>query len=276
MMAGFTMRKSRYAAVAMMLLATACSEGANTGPDAASSASLDLATVAADATAEDVDVMVGMDGSLGSTDGSALLLLNPPGRPGLTGCTFAAGAFDCPPVNRNGLTIDRTIVLKDAQGQAQAAYDELTTASVEVQASVEGSVTRGPWSADIDRTRTFTISGLVGTETTRTVNGTGTADVSRSRHTGTDSVRSYDLVGTSVVANVVVPVRAPGVVAWPISGTITRTYTVTPTGSGGGSPFTRTIVITFNGTSTVMATSNGEEFTIDLAARRAERRERRG
>ncbi len=39
-------------------------------------------------------------------------------------------------------------------------------------------MTRGNWTATVDRSRDLTITGLAGTETTRTVNGTGTESVS--------------------------------------------------------------------------------------------------
>ncbi len=68
------------------------------------------------------------------------------------------------------------------------------------------------------------------------------------------------------------PVRGEGVAPWPLSGTITRIVTITPTGTDGGAPVTRTIVVTFNGTANVPATVNGETFTLNLAARRAVRR----
>ena len=74
---------------------------------------------------------------------------------------------------------------------------------------------------------------------------------------------------TATHANVIVPVRAEGVAPWPLSGTVTRVFTMTRTD---GETRTRTVIITFNGTATPAATVNGEPFTIDLAARRAARR----
>ncbi len=263
------MLRTRFLAVALVV-AAACSDDP-TGPGTGSSVNLDVAMIAADATAEDIDVMAGMDGQIGSFSISASLL-SPPDRPSVNGCPFGLGRFNCPAGSRDGLDVERTVTFRDAAGAAQAAYDALTTASIDVVASIDGDVTRGPWSAEIHRTRTFTVSGLAGTETTRTVNGTGTDDVSRSRHAEGGPTRSYDLVGTSAAVNVVIPVRGEGVAPWPLSGTITRNFTITPTGDNAGPPVTKTIVITFNGTANVIGTINGEEFTINLAARRAVRR----
>lgn len=271
------MRSTRVLTAGVLFLAAACNGNPTTttaGIDALITA--DVATMTADATTEDVDVMAAMDGDIGVLVSSPMMegmFFTPPGGPRMGGCTFAAGQFACPPMTRNGLTITRTVVFKDASGAVQSAYDAALTASIHVTSAVTGDVTHGPWSATVTRNRDFTINGLAGTETTRTVNGTGSETVSRSRITATNETRSYDLTGSSIVTNVVVPVRGDGVDPWPLSGTITRTYTVTRTsGSNPGQTVTRTVVITFNGTATPTATVNGESFTLDLAHRTATHR----
>lgn len=271
------MRSTRILTAGALLFAAACSSNpTSTTPGLDALITADVAIMSADATTEDVDVMAAMDGDIGVLVSAPLMegmFLTPPGGPRMGGCTFAAGQFSCPPMTRNGLTITRTVVFKDAAGVTQSAYDAATTASIHVTSSVTGDVTHGPWSATITRDRDFTISGLVGAETTRIVNGTGNETLTRSRVTEGNETRSYSLTGTSVVANVVVPVRAEGVDPWPLSGTITRTYTVTRTsGADSGRTVTRTVVITFNGTATPTATVNGTSFTLDLAHRTATRR----
>lgn len=269
------MSRTRVMAATLLVFAAACSSSPTESSTPNAAVSLDAATLAADGVAEDVDVMVGMDGGVGYLSTSPLAagasLWSPPERrPGFTGCNFASGRFGCPPENRNGLTVNRTVTLLDAQGATQTAYDELTTASIHIVASVQGDITRGPWTATIDRSRDFTITGLAGTETSRTVNGTGTEDISRSRLTQGGETRSYTVEGTSTLVNVVIPVRAPGVDPWPLSGTITRVLTMTRTsGPNAGEPVTRTVVITFDGTATPDATVNGEPFELDLSNRRA-------
>lgn len=253
----------------MFVVAAACSSSDMTSSTADELViTADVATAAADGMAEDVDVMTGMDGSIGNST-----FLVGPGdfRPGLTGCTFAGGTFTCPATTHNGLTVTRTVTLLDASGAAQSAYDALLTASIHVVANVAGDATHGPWSASVSRHRDFTITGLAGTETTRTVNGTGNETVTHSRDT--TNPRAYDLTCSSGVTNVVLPVHtADGGNGWPLSGTITRTCTVSITaGPHAGETRTRTVTITFNGTSTATATVNGTTFTIDLSGHTATR-----
>ncbi len=263
------MRSTRVLTAGLLILAGACSSSSTTSTSAIDAlVNADVATMSADATTEDVDVMAAMDGDIGVLVSAPLfdgIFLPPPNGPRMIGCTFAGGHFTCPPVNRNGLVINRTVTFTPGP-----AYDPSLTTEIHVVASVSGDVTHGPWSANVARNRDFVISGLAGTETTRIVNGTGSETISRSRVTMLNETRSYDLTGSSVVDNVVVPVRAEGVDPWPLSGTITRTYTVTRTsGDNSGGTLTRTVVVTFNGTSTPDATVNGEPFTIDLANRTA-------
>jgi hypothetical protein len=268
------MRHTRVLTAGLVLFAAACSSSATTSTPAADALiTADVATMSADATTEDVDVMAAMDGDIGVLVSSPLMdgmFLTPPNLPRLGGCSFANGHFTCPPTTHNGLTITRTVTYYAAGSATQTAYDPLLTASIHIVASVTGDVTHGPWSATVSRNRDFIISGLAGTETSRTVNGTGSESISRSRVTASNETRSYDLTGTSRVDGVVVPVRGDGTDPWPTAGTITRTYTVTRTsGTNAGQTVTRTVVVTFNGTSTPTATVNGEPFTLDLAHRTA-------
>lgn len=271
------MQRTRLLVAGLFVLAAACS-GTDTTTSAGDDAIItaDAATTAADGVAEDVDMMAGMDGLTGNISGDLTQdYLSGPGgfRPHLTGCSFANGSFTCPSTLRNGLSVTRTITFLDADGQAQAAYDSLLTASIHVVADISGDVTHGPWSATVTRHREFTITGLAGTETTRTANGNGNESVTRSRVARNDSVRTYDITGTSVITNVVFPVRtADGGNGWPLSGTITRTLNITVTsGPHTGETRTRTVTITFNGTSSVDATVDGTTFTVDLGQHTATR-----
>ena len=271
------MHHTRLLVAGLLVLGAACSSDTTTTGTSNDDATItaDVASVAADGFAEDVDMIGGMDGSTGnvlaSTSGS--YIMNPPGGrgPSLTGCSFAGGSFTCPPVTRNGLTVTRVITLFDADGVPQSAYDSLTTASIHVVADIAGDVTHGPWSATVVRHRDFTITGLAGTETTRTANGTGNESVTKSRVTKNDSTRSYDITGSSVITDVVFPVRASdGGNGWPVSGTITRNLSITLTsGPHAGRTTTRTVTITFNGGSSATGTVDGTQFTMDLAAHTA-------
>ena len=268
------MYRTRVLAAGLLVFAAACSSNPTDSSTLNAAINQDAATFAADGTAEDVDVMTGMDGGVGYLSTSpmmsfgASIWMPPTGRPVLTGCTFANGSFTCPGENRNGLTVNRVVTLKDALGATQAAYDDQTTASIRIVASVAGDVSHGPWTATVSRSRDFTFTGLAGTETTRTVNGTGSENISRSRLTEGGETRSYTLVGTSSAVDVVLPVKAPGVDPWPLSGTVTRTLVMTRTsGTNLGGSVTRTIVITFDGTPMPGAKVNGEGFKLDLKLR---------
>lgn len=273
------MFRTRLAVAAVFILAAACNSAdtptGNTGGTGGSidnaAITSDISDVAADGVAEDVDLMTGMDGSIGHTDAGGANFVSPNGfRPGLTGCHLVNGTFMCPDTTRNGLDVSRSITFLDANGQEQDAYDSLTTASIHIIADISGDVTNGPWAATVQRHRDLVISGLAGVETTRDVNGTGIETVSRSRVTRNDSTRSYDVAGNSVITDVVMPVRPDGGNGWPVSGTITRTYTITLTsGPNSGKTVTRTVTITFNGTSTANAAIDGSNFAIDLSAHTA-------
>jgi hypothetical protein len=265
----------------LVLAAVACSSSTDTtngtslGTDAA--ITTDMASVAADGFSEDVDVMTGMDGGVGNLSASLVTgadEMGPGGyRPGVTGCTFTAGSFTCPATLKNGLSVTRTITFTDSTGATQATYDSSATAKIHVVADVSGDRTNGPWTATVARHRDFMFTGLLGTETTRTVNGTGSETVTRSRLTKNDSTRTYNVTGSSIVTNVVFPVTASGGNGWPTSGTIARTLTATiVTGPDSGRTVTRTVTITFDGTQHPAGLVNGEGFTFDLPGRLATHR----
>ena len=221
--------------------------------------------------AEDVDVMTGMDGQIGNAASAAFgtavgitgALDRDGFRPGLAGCRFTNGSFQCPGTDQNGLMVTRTVTLFDAANATETAYDPLLTATIHIVVDISGNRGHGPWTATADRKRDITVTGLAGSETTRTVNGTGSETITASRVT--HNPRTYTLDCTSTIADVVLPVRADGGNGWPVSGSITRVCTVNVTqGPNAGMTFTRTITITFNGTAMVTGSVNGTPFTFDL------------
>jgi hypothetical protein len=245
----------RIGALGVLMVLAACSgEQLTTGGTSdAPLLNSDLAKESADAAAEDVELMGGPAGTLGFG--------------------FAAPAFaplvtwSCESRQRDGLTVTRSCVFKDADGNVQQQYDRNTTASVEITVHVTGTENRGNWEATVDRERHLVVSGLTGIETTRTWNGTGNGVVSRSRHTDGGSERTYDITYTTTITNVVVPVPRTDH-GWPISGTITRHAIVHITGGPrDGQTVERDITITFNGSNTATATIGTDHFTIDLETR---------
>jgi hypothetical protein len=186
------------------------------------------------------------------------------------GCTYSAttGRFTCPAVTSGGLTLNRDYAFFDANNQPQSAYDAATTDSANFHVSVVGTITFSNGQANVNRDRNFTVSGLLGAETSRTWNGTGSRNDNGSRN-GTDgTVRSYQTADALTVSQVVVDLPR-STYPWPMSGTITRHITGTASVSRNGvtKSFSvdRTVTITFNGSQTATVTVNGNTYTLDLS-----------
>jgi hypothetical protein len=254
------MSRFRTGAIGLAVLLAACS-GDSTGPDLTPLQSLalnrDVALVAADAAAQDVEIMGGPVGLFGLGLGAAA-----------DGAEELNHPFHCGTRERDHLTVVRTCVFKDATGATQTGYDALTTASVAIHAEIDGEIERENWSASVHRVRELLVTGLAGTETQRTWNGTGVTTATRSRHRENTETRQYDVRATCVITNVVVGVpRSENL--WPLSGTITKEVTVKITGGPhDGETRTRTVTITFNGTQTVQVKVGENTFMVDLRSRR--------
>ncbi len=235
------MKKIRISGLGLLtaIVLAGCSDA--NAPNADDAIDADVAMVAADAVLEDIQAMNSGVGGLGSSP-----------------AMFSAA----PPIERS-----RTVTFFDANGNVQDAYDADLTASINVVSDMSGSVTRDTWTATIERQRDLTITGLLGNETSRTWNGTGSGSVQRSRHSDESGDRSYDMTSTFVITDVVrgLP-RADN--PYPLSCTITRDISITiANGPNGDETRTRTVVITFNGTQFATLTINGETMEVDLAAR---------
>lgn len=179
----------------------------------------------------------------------------------LGGAPAPAFAAAGPPTTRS-----RTVTFFDAAGNQQDAYNAETTASMNIVVEMSGAVERDTWTATVERSRDMTVSGLEGQETSRIWNGTGTGDVLRAQ-TLDDVDRSYAISSSSVIAAVVRGLPRDEN-PWPLSGTITRSLTITITnGPNGDEVRTRDVAITFDGTQFATVIVNGEEFELDLAAR---------
>lgn len=255
-----TMKTRKMMALSLALVATlgvgACGDE-STGPELLDQAlSLNAALVAADATLEDITLartpFAFVHGGLGLGPGGGL---GPAGRPG--------GGFGI----GGALSGTRSVTFFDAAGNVQTVYDSLTTASMHVVVDIAGDVDRGLWSSTVKRTRDMTVSGLAGVEITRTVNGSGSEDIERSRTLDDGTETSYDMEGTFTQESVVVPVPGSDE-KYPLSGTITRSMKVSVVnGPNGDETRDVTVVITFDGDATATAVVNGETYEIDLDAR---------
>ncbi len=220
----------------------------------------DAAVIAADGALEDLEMMhgprLGLRGSV---------------FPGLTGnrpdCPMTQDVFLCDPIEREGIEYTRTITYMDAIGDPQGAYDETTTGSIHYEISIVGRRARERWSADIDRRRSLTVTGLLDGVDAVTWNGTGTDTILRSRHMDAGDVRTYNVVSSDQITDVMVPYPRTDE-SWPLSGTITKSMTITRTSDGGDETKDRTASIEFNGTQIVEVTVGDETFTVDLTERR--------
>lgn len=237
---------------AALLLLAACGTDGPTSTSSQTVLNADLATITADAAAQDVELMRG-----------------PAVGPFAMGLHMPAGAFGCAREARSLFTLERTCTFKDASGATQPAYDPLTTASVTVHAELSIEINRGPWSGSIERVRDLTVTGLVGNETEMTWNGTGSAETKRVRVLEGGEERRYELTSATTISDVVIPVPRTAT-SWPKSGSITTTvHVLLPDGTERD----RTVTVVFNGTQTVQVTVNGETFEFDLTQRgRAHRR----
>lgn len=220
----------------------------------------DAAVIAADGALEDLEMMHGP--RLGLRGGVF---------PGLIGnrpdCPMTQDVFLCDPIEREGIEYTRTITYMDAAGDPQGAYDEGTTASIHYEISVVGRRARERWSADIDRQRSLTVTGLLDGVDAVTWNGTGTGTILRSRHMDGGDARTYNVVSSDQITDIVVPYPRTDD-SWPLSGTITKSMTITRTSDGGDEAKERTASIEFNGTQIVEVTVGDETFTVDLTERR--------
>ncbi len=257
----------------------ACDDG--TGPGLVDEEALraDLAVVVADGIFRDVDLMVGPGEPGLGIPGLAPSLAGQMGGMGqgmgqgmgFQSCTRTGTAFRCPAFARDGFSFTREITFYDADGNVQERYDSLTTASIRIVVDAEGYVERANWSAEVERHRDMTVSGLEGMETQRTWDGTAEGSVFRSRHVDDEAVRTYDMEMDAVIESVVIPFpREEG--SWPLSGTITRNVKVkVMVDDEVVREVEKTVVVTFNGTQFAEMTVDGETFTIDLSKRSVKR-----
>lgn len=175
----------------------------------------------------------------------------------------------------DALERSRTVVFYDESGAVMDSHDPLLTEAIEISVEVVGSLERPMWTGEVERHRDVRVTGLLGEETERTWNGTGSDEHASVRVVEEGDVeRRFESHATIDDVVVAVP-RSEN--PWPISGTITRRVEVTVVnGPQGDVTRERTVVITFDGTQYATLTVEGEEFEVDLADRQGRRPHRRG
>jgi len=230
---------------ALALGLTACES--STAPEEEFDFAFDMALIAADAIAEDLDIM---------------------------GVSVPSGVAGIEAAVERTFTRDRSFF--DADGAEMETYDALLTASIVTVSETSGTASRGALELTLDRERTVTVTGLAGEETERTFNGSGSDARTRIATTDEFGTRSYELSGTSSTSDVIRSVDREAQ-PYPLSGSIARSVTVEITNGPNGDEIRSTeITVTFNGTRYAEANVDGEIFEIDLDARGRDRVRRRG
>jgi hypothetical protein len=187
-------------------------------------------------------------------------------------CAYASGRWSCPPAMEDGLTIVRSYAFFDATGQPMKTRSDLTTASINFQLSVNGTVSRDTtFSGVVHRTRNVTVSGLVGNETTRRWDGFG-ASADTNTHRSALTRRTYAGSSVDSLKAVVYPQpRTPG--SYPLSGSMVRIvkYMVTSTGRGTERrSVDRRVVVTYNGSANAQVQSGSVTCTLHLDTRKVD------
>ncbi len=185
------------------------------------------------------------------------------GDPILKGnCTYNAtsGNVVCDPQNVNGITVNRTARYLTAAGATQAAFDSVTTNTIQTTVTAAGTTTRRDSSVStVQSSSQRSVSGLAKGSTQRTVNGTSSGTENT---TGTNSTGSFSAVRVigDTTKNVIIPVRTESVVTYPTAGTIIRNLKATLTYVGRAATTSiRREVITYDGTATakIVLTQDG-------------------
>jgi len=243
-----TSRKLRGLAILPLVVwGAACSDTATEPLDPVLEAQVnaDVATYVTDMTADDISMMDLYSGMIMSS-------------PALS-----------PPFGFGDLTISRQVTFLGETGNEQLYFSRDTTEAIHFVFHMEGSHARetedGTLSATVMRDRDMWLSNLLGQETERIWDGTGSSAKSRARHSDENGDRTYDMSSSSIVDSVIVPVPRTWD-SWPTSGTITReVHVVIVTPEDETIERDRIVVITFNGTQFATMTVNDEEFELDLA-----------
>ena len=191
-----------------------------------------------------------------------------------SGGGFPAGAYPLasPPV----VDVTRSRTCYDASDVVQSQCDATTTAKVVIHLTVDGTVNdttdRGTVEASFHRVRDETITGLAGTETSRTHDAVGGSS-DTSTFVGSRGTRHATETSLDSVVNVVFDLpRASN--PWPVSGAIVRYVSGTVTLSGDRGTETRSyarrVVVTFPADSqgNVTIQINDRTCNLNLVTRR--------
>jgi len=147
-----------------------------------------------------------------------------------------------------------------------------------IVASHTRSVQHTFWTADVQRGRNMTVSGMCGVETSRFWNGTSSGIVDKSKHRQDGSTREFDMT-TSAIFTAVERGVPRSENPYPLSGSILRTVDATLKKDGDVVREKHiTFEIVFNRTNlvTLRDVDTGDTWAVDLALRGVKGRLRRG
>jgi hypothetical protein len=165
------------------------------------------------------------------------------------------GRWVCQPITRDGLTLTRSFAYLDEHREPMRRFDPLLTAATNTRNAVVGRVERDDARIRIRSAGEMTVSGLLGEETTHTLNG---REIGR-RET---AIANAQVTTTSVVefsnrtVSVVIPLvrrddRMLPLRRWPLSGQTIREHAITVTGNRDTRTEHWRETTTFNGTAIV-------------------------
>jgi hypothetical protein len=277
-----------FGGCALVLAISACgtngSDGSPAGPQASLSLTLgdSIAPVvvsAGRATLNDLDVLSSVETTIGFS-------VAPAQRAGLSasfasnslsggfaaasGCTLntVTDVFTCAPTTNDGITLIRSFEFFDASGEPMTQFNDSTTASANVSTTEAGVRPSATGADTISGSRNMSATGLLGTNTTRTWNGTG-SHTDGGYYTDSAATRTYDLSYASTFTNIVVTLPRSSN-PWPTSGTITRQVNGTATVIKGSKTksitISRSVTITFNGSEVASMTVGSTQYLLDLAS----------
>ena len=165
---------------------------------------------------------------------------------GTANCTFdaASGVVSCPAVTRDGLTIVRTFIFKNAAGTVQSKRDS-TTESVVEHTEVSGTVKAHHDSVThtVKHVSDRTVVGVSKGSTKRTMNGVSSGSESTAG-TSKDGAFTASRTIADTTQGLVTPVVS-GKPSYPTAGVVIRTMSATRTVNDGSA--TAKLVITENG-----------------------------
>jgi len=262
------------AAVALVASLSACG-GDSTAPSSAESTdaqiAADIATASGEAVAADVadlaagESLTGSSGSVASPDGLSLAVGSNPNA-----CPHdpATNRHVCARSTAGNVSVTRSYQFLDADGNVMASYDPQLTASIDFLFQIDGTRTGKNHTASFHRERHSVVSGLAGSETERTWNGTGGA-ADTSAHTAPRGTRQYAMSATETTTNLVMKLpRAEN--PYPASGTIVRDVQATVVRDGANAvtkQLSRRVEVTFDGTKTARLTVGTLACSLDLDTR---------